>query len=60
MKLHNERPIFRLVPSPDSCPGQIQIQCSHHIEPGVIFENPKLRSNARIEIEQLVFTVSLI
>jgi hypothetical protein len=42
----------------DSASREVQVQGPHHVNPGLIFEEPKLCTQARVEIDEFVAAVA--
>jgi hypothetical protein len=55
--LPRKHPDFVLRSAAHLPPGKVEMQSAHHVDAGVVFGDPELSTNPRVEVEQLVLAL---
>ena len=60
IRFHDEGTVFdhRQLANPPA--REIQMKSAHDVDPGPVFEHPKIRTDPRIQVEELVLAIPLV
>src|SRR5580700_3219723 len=57
---HNEGTVFDHRQLANAPAREIQMKSAHDVDPGPVFEHPKIRTDPRIQVEELVLAIPLV